>query len=148
LNKIVEIATSEIGYAESPAGSNRTKYGRWFGLDGVPWCAIFVSWCYAQAGRPLGRIGYLKGFAGCQTGYDYWKKHNKLTSQPVEGDIVLFDWNRDGRFDHTGIFVKDLGNGYFQSIEGNTSLANQSNGGQVQLRKRSYATAVFVHPSV
>jgi hypothetical protein len=58
--------------------------------------------------------------------------------------VVLFDW----RFDHTGIFVKDLGNGYFQSIEGNTSLANQSNGGQVQLRKRSYAIAVFVHPSV
>ncbi len=51
-HKIVEIAIKEVGYTEYPANSNKTKYGKWIGWDGVPWCAAFVSWCYAQAGYP------------------------------------------------------------------------------------------------
>ena len=33
----LEIAVSQIGYCESPPDSNKTKYGRWYGMDGVPW---------------------------------------------------------------------------------------------------------------
>ena len=146
--KIVDIARKEIGYKEFPANSNKTKYGRWFGFDGVAWCAMFVSWCYDKAGFPLGNIGFLKGFAGCQTGFAHFRKTKEISYSPDPGDIVLFDWNGDGRYDHTGIFVKDLGKGFFQSIEGNTSASNQSNGGEVQLRKRSYDCAIFVHPKV
>ena len=51
MNKIVEIAEKEIGQVEVPKNSNKTKYGKWFGLDGVAWCGIFVSWCYSQAGQ-------------------------------------------------------------------------------------------------
>ena len=36
-----------IGTHEDPPGSNRTPFGVWFGLDGVPWCNIFVSYCFA-----------------------------------------------------------------------------------------------------
>jgi hypothetical protein len=35
--KIVEIARQEIGVIESPKNSNKTKYEKWFGLDGVAW---------------------------------------------------------------------------------------------------------------
>lgn len=35
--KIVQVATREIGYLESPKNSNKTKYGVWFGFDGVAW---------------------------------------------------------------------------------------------------------------
>jgi hypothetical protein len=38
-------ALRHVGVRESPPGSNRTMFGRWFGVDGVPWCAIFVSYC-------------------------------------------------------------------------------------------------------
>lgn len=148
MQKIIDIALKEVGYSEYPAGTNKTKYGKWFGLDGVAWCAMFVSWCYDKAGVPLGNIGFTKGFAGCQTGFAYWQKSGEITKTPRPGDIVLFDWNGDGRYDHTGIFVKDLGNGLFESIEGNTSLTNQSNGGQVMVRQRKYSQAVFVHPKV
>ena len=103
MNKIIEIAQKEVGYVE--AAGNKTKYGKWFLLDGQPWCAMFVSWCYAQAGKPLPKIGFTKGFAGCQTGYEYFKKNGWITDKPVPGDIVLFDWNWDKRYDHTGIFV-------------------------------------------
>lgn len=145
MNKIVEIATNQIGNGEVPLNSNKTKYGKWFGLDGVAWCGIFVSWCYAMAGKPLGKIGFTKGFAGCQTAVAHFKKTNQITNNPVEGDIVFFDWNGDGRFDHVGIFVKWNNNGTFETIEGNTSLTNQSNGGLVMARTRKYKNVLFVH---
>jgi len=143
---IVQVAEKEIGTKESPANSNKTKYGKWFGLDGLAWCGQFVSWVYAQAGHQLPRLGYIKGFAGCQTAYSMFKTKGWLTDNPVAGDIVLFDWGKDGRYDHTGIYVKDLGNGNFESIEGNTSLTNNSNGGEVMRRTRNKKVAVFSHP--
>ena len=146
MSKIIEIAEKEIGYTEVPANSNKTKYGKWFGFDGVAWCGMFVSWVYANAGKPLGNIGFAKGFAGCQTAVAYFTKKNKITKTPVAGDIVFFDWNNDGRYDHTGLFVKDIDGTYFETIEGNTSLTNQSNGGQVMRRKRKYTGVLFVHP--
>lgn len=146
MSKIIEIAEKEIGYSEAPANSNKTKYGKWFGFDGVAWCGMFVSWCYYKAGQPLGNIGFSKGFAGCQTAVAFYKKKGKITNDPVAGDIVFFDWNGDGRYDHTGIFVRHINEIYFETIEGNTSLTNQSNGGQVMRRKRKYTGVLFVHP--
>ena len=34
--QILQVARGELGYTESPAGSNKTKYGAWFGLNGSP----------------------------------------------------------------------------------------------------------------
>lgn len=150
-SKIIEVALGEVGTKEVPDGSNKTKYGEWFGFDGVAWCAMFVSWCYDKAGFPLGNIGFKKGFAGCQTALNHFKSTGEIvTKENVKsGDIILFDWNFDGRCDHTGLFVKHLGNGLFESIEGNTSMVNQSNGGIVMVRKRSYGhVKAFVHPKV
>ena len=145
MSKIVEIAKAEIGQTESPKDSNKTKYGKWFGLDGVAWCGMFVSWCYAMRGKPLPNIGFKKGFAGCQTAVAYFKKNNRIVTEPNPGDIVFFDWNLDGRYDHTGIFVEWIEEGKsFYSVEGNTSLTNQSNGGQVMLRKRNIKGVLFV----
>lgn len=146
--KVVTIAEKEIGVEESPKNSNKTKYGKWFGFDGVAWCGMFVSWCYSQAGYALGNIGYLKGFAGCQTAFAHFTKTKEITSKPVAGDIVLFDWNGDKRYDHTGIFVKWLDDNRFEAIEGNTAVGNDSNGGKVMLRVRNKKFAIFVHPKV
>lgn len=146
MSKIVEIASKEIGTVEVPKNSNKTKYGKWFGFDGVAWCGMFVSWVYFHAGKPLGNIGFLKGFAGCQTAVAHFKKKGWITKTPAEGDIVFFDWNYDGRFDHTGIFVKKLDNNSFETVEGNTALNNDSNGGQVMRRIRYFNKQVlFVH---
>lgn len=143
MSKITAIAAAEIGYTETPKNSNKTKYGKWFGFDGVAWCGMFVSWCYATAGTPLPKIGFTKGFAGCQTAVAYFKKAQKTTTKPAEGDIVFFDWNADGRYDHTGIFVRWIDKDHFETIEGNTSLSNQSNGGQVMKRIRVNKNVLF-----
>lgn len=142
-SKVVEIAKGELDYIESTG--NNTKYGEWFGMNNTPWCGIFVSWCYYMAGISLGNIGFAKGFAGCQFAYEYFRKNKKTTFLPAEGDIVFFDWNLDGRMDHCGIFVKWLNKDYFESIEGNTSDKNQSNGGTVMIKKRHKKFAKFVH---
>lgn len=145
MSKIVEIAKAEIGTTEVPKDSNLTKYGKWFGLQGVPWCGIFVSWCYAMRGKPLPNIGFKKGFAGCQTAVAYFKKNNRIVLNPNPGDIVFFDWNGDGRYDHTGIFVEWVQkNVSFHSVEGNTAIGNDSNGGEVMLRKRGLKGVIFV----
>lgn len=147
LNNIIDVAKNEIGEKEFPENSNTTKYNLWFGLPNLPWCGMFVSWCYAMAGQPLGNIGFKKGFAGCQTAVAYFRKNNKVVINPEPGDIVFFDWNGDGRFDHTGIFVRKFDELWFETVEGNTSLTNQSNGGQVMLRQRKYSpNVIFVRP--
>lgn len=144
MNKIIEIAQKEIGYAEKP--TNKTKYGEWFGWNGVMWCGIFVSWVYAHAEKPLIGYGWSKGFAGCQQTVSLMRKKKLEVLEPQEGDIVFFDWECDGRYDHTGIFVRKINNLQFESIEGNTSTANQSNGGCVMLRKRNFKNAIFFRP--
>ena len=45
---IVDVAIGELGYRET--GSNSTKYGKWYGMNGAAWCHMFVSWCADQAG--------------------------------------------------------------------------------------------------
>lgn len=146
--EIANIAFAEVGTKESPANSNMTKYGAWFGFNGVAWCAIFVSWVFAHAGWPLPSIGFTKGMAGCQTAVKYFRDKGLLIhSHDLKvGDIVFFDWNGDGRYDHVGIFNgwKDKESGTMYTIEGNTSLTNQSNGGEVMSRKRSTHNCVFV----
>ena len=84
---------------------------------------------------------------GSQTAFEFFKAHNMLTHYPTAGDIVLYDWQGDGRYDHTGLYLKHNDNGTFSTIEGNTSTANQSNGGIVMIRTRKYKNCTFAHIS-
>lgn len=152
MSKILDIAAAEIGVKESPPDSNSVKYNDWIYNKPVvgpayPWCGAFVSWVFAQAGFPIQRAGLKRGFVGCPYAVTNVSKWGRIVTVPQPEDIVFFDWNGDGKFDHTGIFVKDLGNGLFESIEGNTAFGNDSNGGQVMRRAdRKYKNAIFVRP--
>jgi cell wall-associated NlpC family hydrolase len=146
MSKIIEIAKGEIGVTEFPANTNKTKYGKWFGWDGQKWCGMFVSWVYDQAKVRMPKIGFSRpGFAGCQSAVAFFKAKGWITDTPVAGDLVFFDWNADGRYDHVGLYLHGQ-QGSFTSIEGNTSLTNDSNGGQVMMRTRKHGKGVlFVH---
>ena len=148
---IIDIATKEIGVTENPPNSNLTKFGVWFGLNGVPWCAIFCSWVYDQAGHPL-KGDYTKGYASVP----YLYQHAPKVVDPEMGDLVIYDWQKgkvketDWSPDHVGIFKQwiDKKAGTFYAIEGNTSTANDSNGGSVMLRQRNLAYVQgFVNPA-
>lgn len=136
-NKVLQVAQSQIGYKESPKNSNKTKYGKAYGINSQPWCAIFVWWVFTQANCPELFFGGKKS-AYCPTIADYYiaKKQTVSKGSGKPGDIVLFDWNHSGASDHIGIIEKKNSDGSYTCIEGNTSLNNNSNGGQVMRRKR------------
>ena len=149
--KVIDIAFAEVGVQESPANSNETKYGKWFGLNGVAWCGIFASWAYSKAGVPLEKIGYSKGFAGTQTALKHFQETGQMTTNPAPADLVFYDWDANGQPNHVGIFngwVKGKRGVEFYAIEGNTSLKDQSNGGEVMSRQRVNKNVKFVHPKV
>jgi hypothetical protein len=151
MSKLIDVATSQIGIVEEPI--NKVKYNDWIynkptSGSAYAWCGAFVSWCFDQAGIPLGNIGLKRGFVGCPYAVERISKWGKLVTVPTEGCVVFYDWDGNGVFDHTGIFVKDLGGGLFEAIEGNTSFKDNSNGGQVMRRAdRKYKHAIFVKPN-
>jgi hypothetical protein len=134
----LESAIGELGNTESPSGSNLNKYGKWYGMDGQPWCAMFVTWAYEQTGSP----SFAKGKTYSYCPYvvaDARANSNGLstTDDPIPGDLVVYDWSYDTIYDHIGLFEQWTGAGTFDAIEGNTSTSNNSNGGQVMRRNRS-----------
>jgi hypothetical protein len=141
--KALAEAATHVGETESPPGSNRTQFGRWFGVDGVPWCNTFVSYCFFHGAGVVIAKGY--NGAGCYpNGCTYvptTKTWLQTTGQwigradPQPGDIAIFNWN-GGVPDHIGLVERSLGGGRFQTIEGNTAVGNDSNGGQVMRRER------------
>ena len=152
-NQVINIAAKELGYSRWKDPQAGTKYGRWyagktgssyFGDSGVPYCAMFVSWVLTQAGMtPPGGI-----FAYCPTGLANASRlgrvRDKRAAKP--GDIVFFDWNKDGVADHVGIVTANRGS-YLETIEGNTSpgvRGSQSNGGGVYRRARSLSLVIAV----
>lgn len=152
MNKIIQIATAEIGTKESPPGSNKVKYNTWiYGkeVEGkeYPWCLAFCSWVYDAAGMRIKGMGLLKGGVGCPYAVTNVKKWGVLVTIPQAGDLAFYDWQGDGKFDHVGIFSEDIGQGYFWAIEGNTSATNASDGGEVGLMRRKYKNAIFIRPN-
>jgi hypothetical protein len=144
----LERARGELGYVEM--SGNRTKYGQWYGMDGQPWCSMFTTWAYET--NPQGqspsfakgsRYAYVPYLVADARAHQYGLQ---TTDDPVSGDLVAYDWGWDGEYDHVGLFETWLSYGDFYAIEGNTSTASNSNGGQVmrRTRNRSGQGTVFV----
>lgn len=145
--QVLKEAANHLGYKESPANSNNNKFGQWYGMNYQPWCAMFVSYCLYVKGLPL-KITTPKGFAYCPFGIKWFKDQCLWhTSSPKPGDVIFFDWKneqgvRDGVSDHVGFVEKVNADGSITTIEGNTSVGNNSNGGQVMRRTRQGADIV------
>lgn len=148
---VLSVARSEIGYNRWDDSQAGTKYGRWYakdhgsyyGASGVPFCAMFVSWVFDQAGAKCAGIPE----AYCPYILNDAKKAGAVLSDKTKaqpGDVVLFDWD-GGVVDHVGIVEKNYGT-YIQTIEGNTTINGVS--GAVGRRTRSWGTVeAIVRPS-
>ena len=75
---------------------------------GSPWCQAFVLVVYGRCSVRHAMDG--RAASACK---------NK-TKEVRPGDVICFDWNGDGRIQHSGIVEKDEGN-RIVTIEGNTS---------------------------
>jgi len=143
-------AVTQIGTVEH--GDNMQPYGEWYGMNGVPWCAIFATWCYEHGAADLGKDSpsFKAGSYYSYVPYIVGDARNgrnglKTTDSPIPGDLVCYDWNWDGTHDHVGIFEAWHG-ADFSTVEGNTSAADYSNGGMVLrcTRNKSQQGTVFV----
>lgn len=155
---VMRVALRQYHYTESPPGSNRTKYGKWFGINGEPWCAEYVSWCgyHAPGDNPIAlsaNAADIQDITVKSKGGKYILKHTTNNSKKEAalskikfGDNVSFNFSGGWDREHTGLVIGVWGE-YVYCIEGNTSFdskGSQSNGGAVADRKRYYSTIVCV----
>ena len=140
---IVNIAQKQVGFVEGP--NNDNPYGTWYGMNHEPYCAMFVSWCFAQANAAhLVAAQTPKGFAYCPDGLAWFQKNKQVIGKydGLPGDIVFYSFAGHGQPDHVEIIVGASKDG-ITTIGGNTSpdhalTASQANGNGVYLRHRPY----------
>jgi len=135
-------------YAEE--GDNQTIMGKWYGMNGQPWCALFVSYCFHLAtALDLIKMTGKKGFASCDAGLKAFAKAGMLVpvGQAKAGDIVFFQFDTDKEPDHVGFVVSNDGKNLI-CFEGNTTpdgvKGSQSNGGMATKKKRPYSLVMGV----
>lgn len=159
--RLLAVADAEVGTTESPPGSNRNRYAAEIApaYQAQPWCALFVSWAWRQAGLELPDIGYGQGpglFTYCPYAVTFARTHGQAVYdrrtgvgwEAIEpGDIVLFDWEQDGTSDHVGLVVSVDPGGVLRTVEGNTASddrGDQSNGGGVYRKRRPRSSVICV----
>jgi hypothetical protein len=140
---VINEAVKHIGYTET--GNNVNMFGKWYGMNGAAWCAMFVSYCMnkAGAGDLIKGAQTAKGAAQVSAfvRHAQKKKWAKIpASKATTGDIVIFDFPGGYETDHVGFIRKPSSKGTIHTIEGNTSggAGSQSNGGGVFKRDRSF----------
>ena len=130
VKRMVDAALAQVGYQEKnkegvPGSGNMTKFGAWYGMDGQPWCAMFVSWAADQAGLLHDVVpkhaSTARGVAAYQESGLYSLRSSGY--QPREGDAIYFQ-SETGRIQHVGIVVAfDPVTNKVYTVEGNTSNA-------------------------
>lgn len=152
---VLYCARQWIGYSRWDDPEPGTVFGRWyaelvgdsyFGESGIPYCAMFVSYCLNWAGIEAAGLpgAYVPWILSANS--DAGRLVANEDAQP--GDLVMFDWQGDGVADHIGIVEENHADeGWMQTIEGNTSPGSggsQSNGGGVYRRARNYSSIIGV----
>jgi hypothetical protein len=150
--KVLSIARRyvEEGYREGP--NNDTVFGQRFGLNHAPWCDIWVSDIFVEAGAILAIApkSRPKGFASCDEHLKYLAKQGQLVpigkAQP--GDLLFFQFDSDAQPDHIGIL--SMNRPLIRkaiTYEGNTSgdsKGSQANGDGCFKKARSYSYVMAV----
>jgi hypothetical protein len=145
---VLNVARREIGTAESPANSNRQKYGAAYGWNGVAWCAQWIWWVLTQAGSgPL-----VPKTVSTVVMRDWYRKRGQWhTSGPRPGDLVFFKFKGNNNpVNHVGIVEAVEPGGTLITIEGNTAGAaagDQRNGGGVYRKRRLSNIVGFARPA-
>ena len=131
---IANVALGEVGYQEY--GPNETKYGAWYGTNGVAWCVMFVIWCARQVSIPASVIpktastNYLKDWLSDRSRY-YASAAQGGSPNPAIGDVVFFTNDEGNGTGHVGVITStSTANGTITVVEGN-------NGDQVT--KKTYS---------
>lgn len=141
--QVLAVARTQIGTVEARDGGN--PYGRAYGVDRVAWCAQFLWWCFREANAATlihPKTAYTPTLA------DWFRQRGLFSITPQVGDLVFYDWpDSVRRIQHVGI-VEAVEPAAIVAIEGNTSTADQSDGGRVMRRRRARNNSIigYGHP--
>lgn len=140
-DEVLDVARSQIGTVEDARG--RQKFGAFYGMDGVAWCAQFQWWCFNQV---PGGAALIPKTAYTPTFYQWFVDHGRASRTPSKGALVFYDWpDSVRRIQHVGIVEAVNADGSIATIEGNTTsgqAGDQSNGGGVWRRRRTTSAVV------
>lgn len=113
---VVRLAEASIGKYPESGGNNTNDITRWYGMSGAPWCAMFISWLFAQAGASKA----LKGASRTAWTGDYYTSGMRRAGNPMPGDVAVYGTR------HVNL-VASMGGG--KRIGGNQSNNVTSGGG-------------------
>lgn len=119
------------GQYEFPVGSNRTVYGKWYGMDGQPWCAMGISHSCAKVGIPW-------RFASTQAAETAAIKAGTWRTTPKPGDIARHQTGP--HTGHVGVVEFVHTDGTITTLEWNTSpdsSGSQRDGDGMYRKRRS-----------
>lgn len=136
LRQMIEACEAELGYTESPRGSNRQKFAALAGhANGYPWCATFLVAMARKVGLQLpSESPYTPRMASAFKAVGQW------SIMPQVGDFAFHDFpDSTTRIQHVDLVV-GLAGDRIVTIGGNTSpddAGSQDNGGGVYKRTRT-----------
>lgn len=144
---ILDLARSQLGVKEDPAGSNAViyntvYYGREVSGQDYPWCAVFLWWLFHVYGASGLYYGGKKT-ASSTTLMNFYKKQGQfVTTGYRPGDLAFFSWSGNkARADHAGV-IENADDTAIATIEGNTSATSDDNGGSVMRRNRPLSVVI------
>ena len=90
----------------------------------------------------------VKKTASCLQMLEWFEANHQIVDFPLPGDIVFFKYSTNSRrTNHVGIVTHVNSVNDYQTVEGNTSVNSNDNGGAVMSRKRSKKNLVcFARP--
>lgn len=90
----------------------------------------------------------VKKTASCLQMLEWFEANNQIVDFPLPGDVVFFKYSTNSRrTNHIGLIINVNSENDFSTIEGNTSLNSNDNGGSVMIRKRTKQNVVaFARP--
>lgn len=148
LSKVIEAALADLSYTENPAGSNMTKFGERYGMNGDPWCVIFLWDVFQRAGE---RMAFYNGgkTASCTRLMELYKAEGRWFTDGnyQAGDIPIMTFSKKREVQHCGLIIGKSDDGGWVTVEGNTSPGlegSQDNGGCVAKKIRYKANILGV----
>jgi len=147
VKEVLDLAVAQVGITEYPPNSNKVLYntayyGREVSGSAYPWCCVFVWWVFAQFSPCL-----VWKTASCAELGNWFKDNSRWYNQPQVGDVVFFKFNTNNRWtNHCGI-VKSINGKMIETIEGNTSVNSDDNGGAVMIRQRTSNIVGYGRPA-
>lgn len=82
------------------------------------WCAMFLSVIAHKSGLRPGQFPFeVSVYYMCELAKE-WGIYSEDSSSGHVGDLVVYDWNGNGGYDHVGI-ISDATRDYLQVLEGN-----------------------------